>query len=75
MLPPLLCTQAMHYSVNVQLAYHLCFDYIYNIHWSSYYAALVGCIYTANIVTLTQLAPLSCFDLLVLMLAILVLCY
>ena len=71
MLPPFLCTQAMHYSVNVQLAFHFCLDY-------TIYVGLLcclSCLFTANIVMLTQLAPLSCFDLLVLMLAILVLCY
>ena len=71
MLPPLLCTQAMHYSVNVQLAFHLCLDY-------TIYVGLLCCLswlYTATTGTLTQLPPFSCFDLLVLMLAILVLCY
>ena len=41
MLPPLLCTQAMHYSVNVQLwlsIYALAIQYTL-----VYYAALVGC--------------------------------
>ena len=71
MLPPLLCTQAMHYSVNVQLAYHLCLDYAIYVGLLCYFCGL----YTANIVTLTQFAPFSCFDLLVLMQAILVLCY
>ena len=71
MLTPLLCTQAMHYSVNVQLAFHLCLDY-------TIYVGLfccLCCLYTATIGALTQFAPFSCFDLLVLMLAILVLCY
>ena len=64
MLPPLLCTQAMHYNVNVQLAYHFCLDY-------TIYIGLLRCfswLYTANNVTLTQFVPFSCFDLLVLML-------
>ena len=71
MLPPLLCTQAMHYSVNVQLAFYLCLDYTIYIGL----LCSLSWLYTATIGTLTQPAPFSCFDLLVLMLAILILCY
>ena len=68
MLPPFLCTHAMHY---VQLAFQLCLDY-------TIYIGLLCCLSrlnTANVVTLTQFVPFSCFDLLGIMLAIFVLCY
>ena len=66
MLPPFLCTQAMHYSVNVQLAFQLCLDY------TIYIGPLccLSCLYTASVVMRTQFAPFSCFDLLGEMLAI-----
>ena len=62
---PLLCTQAMHYSVNVQTKQYTYVGLLCCLSW----------LYTANIGMLTQFAPFSCFDLLVLMLAIFVLCY
>ena len=71
MLPPFLCTQAMHYSGNVQLAFHSCLDY------AIYIGPLccLSCLHTASVVMLTQFVPFSCFDLLGVMLAIFFLCY